>query len=190
MHRRSTRWLLAHALALALAVAGACGGEAPSADREIAVTVDRVANDERNGFVVLLEERDGARVLPIWIGTPEATSIVNQIHSNPTPRPNTHDLARNLIESLDGSVERVVVTALRDGTYYGLLYLRKAGGLVEVDVRPSDGIAVALRTGAPIFVRASVFDSEAELLQEVLPEPTTPGRKPEGRHPATSSLTL
>ena len=126
--------------------------------------------DERDLPVVLLRETGGARLLPIWIGTAEATAIARHIHDAPAPRPDTHDLAQQLIEQLEGRVERVVVSDLRGGTYYGVLYLRASGSVSEVDVRPSDGIALAVRVGAPIFVRESVLDAAGNEAEEA-PQP-------------------
>lgn len=190
MHRRSSRKLPTRAIALALALAAGCSAEAPPPEAEIPVRVDTVAIIGDSAPVVLLEEVDGKRVLPIWIGTPEATSIVNQINETPPLRPNTHDLARQLIDSLNASVERVVVTSLRGGTYYGVLHLRASGRHIEIDVRPSDGIAIALRTGAPILVRASVFDSAGEALDAAAPGRPIGWRKPVRSCPATPPLTL
>ncbi len=162
------------ALAIALPIAGValagCSRATPENDRDIPVEVGTVALDHRNAPVVILEETDGIRALPIWIGTAEASSIASHLNERPPPRPNSHDFAQRLIHELDAIVERVVVTELRGGTYYAILTLRANGRQIEIDVRPSDGIAVALRTQAPILVRASVF---AEAGEEV------PGRESE-----------
>jgi bifunctional DNase/RNase len=141
----------------AIALAVGCGEPTPPADPEIRVRVHMVALDENDSPVVILEEEKGSRLLPIWIGTAEATSIAAQINNRPPPRPNFHDLARSVIQELEAEVERVVVTELRGGTYYALLSLLRDGRRFDIDVRPSDGIAVALRAQAPILVRASVF---------------------------------
>lgn len=169
----------------------ACGQEPPPADPEIPVTVDTVALDQHNTPVVLLEEDGGPRVLPIWIGTAEAGSIAAEIERRTPPRPNFHDLAQRVIQTLGATVDRVVVTELRDGTYFALLHLRRDGDLLPIDVRPSDGIAVALRMRAPILVRASVFDAAGE----VLTAPESGGRRirapvPDGSHPATADVSL
>jgi bifunctional DNase/RNase len=148
-----------------------CGEELPSQDSEVPVRVGMVAVDNSNVPVVILEEEGGERWLPIWIGTAEARSIAAEMEEHDPPRPNTHDLAKSLISGLEGEVERVVVTELRNGTYYALLFLRANGQVVEFDSRPSDAIAIALRTQAPIFVRARVFDAAGEA--------STP--RPEGR---------
>jgi bifunctional DNase/RNase len=144
-------WLIGLALAASLA----CGE--PTQEHDVAVRVERVGLDANDLPVVLLEERSGSRWVAIWIGTAEAQSIAMSIESIASPRPNTHDLARSVIDGLRGEVERVVVTDLRDGTYYATLALRAGRRRVEIDARPSDAIAIALRTGAPIFVRDHLF---------------------------------
>ena len=126
---------------------------------EIAVRVDRVVIDDNDSPVVMLEEEDGLRWLPIWIGTAEARSIALQLTQHPKLRPNSHDLARSLIHELEGRVRRVVVTELRDGTYYAVLDVVVGRELVSLDARPSDAIAIALRDDAPVFVREELFES-------------------------------
>jgi hypothetical protein len=150
-------------LALSLGCSGGPSG-GPEAD-EVPVHVSSIALDPRNTPVVILEEDGGPRMLPIWVGGAEATSIATQIQHEPSPRPNFHDLAQRLIEKLDARVTRVVVTELRGGTYYAILALRTKDRVIEIDVRPSDGIAVALRAHAPILVRASVFDDAGDVLR-------------------------
>jgi len=137
---------------------------------EVPVRVGTVALDNRNLPVVILEEQNGSRILPIWIGTAEAGSIAAQINRQPSVRPNFHDLAQRVIQGLDAKVVRVVVTELRGGTYYAQLTLRARGRDVEIDVRPSDGIAVALRTEAPILVRDSVFEDAGTDVEPDEPE--------------------
>lgn len=170
----------------------ACGEEqSQTSDPEIPVTVGTVALDEYHAPVVLLEEKDGPRVLPIWIGAAEASSIADQIEHRIPPRPNTHDMAQRVIDTLEASVDRVVVTELRGSTYYALLHLRSHGRVLAIDVRPSDGIAVALRTRAPILVRASVFDAAGEVL-DLGEEEGRPIAAPglNGNDPATRRLSL
>ena len=182
------------ACCLLLSLPLACAQAEPPTEPEIPVRVGTVAIDQRDAPVVILEEEDGPRVLPIWIGTAEASSIASQINDQPPPRPNSHDMARRVIQQLDAEVERVVVTELRQGTYYALLWLRANGRLIEIDVRPSDGIAVALRAEAPILVRASVFEEAGEALEmEESGRPIGWFRRREqrdGSYPATGSLNL
>jgi bifunctional DNase/RNase len=141
---------------------GGCGG-GDAANPDVAVQVDSVVLDERVGSpVVVLLEREGERSLPIWIGLAEAQSIAAEMEKVRPERPNTHDLATRLIQGLQGEVERVVVTELRGGTYYATIFLRAHGRSIEVDSRPSDAIAIALRTGAPLFARDDLLSSDGE----------------------------
>ena len=117
--------------------------------------VDPIANTP----IVILRDKDGQRVLPIWIGMFEANAIALQIENVAPPRPMTHDLLRNVIQDLDASVQKVVVYDLQENTYYALIYLAMNGGTVAIDARPSDAIALALRTRAPIFVEDTVIDN-------------------------------
>ena len=126
---------------------------------EIAVEVRGLLLDPvTNSPIVVLREQAGTRLLPIWVGVFEANAIALEIEGVTTPRPMTHDLMRRLIEQLQGRVERVVVWALKENTFYALIYLD--AGLSEpvaVDARPSDAIALALRAKAPIFVEEEVL---------------------------------
>src|SRR5436305_12792747 len=105
-----------------------------------------------NTPIVILRDKDGQRVLPIWVGLFEANAIALQIENVSTPRPMTHDLLRNVIQDLRASVQKVVVCDLQENTFYALIYLSSDGGTMAIDARPSDAIALALRTRAPIFV--------------------------------------
>jgi bifunctional DNase/RNase len=109
--------------------------------------------------IVILKDRDGERVLPIWVGIFEANAIALQIENIATPRPMTHDLLRNVISDLDGTVDRVVVSDLKDNTFFAIIYLTVKGERVVIDSRPSDAIALALRTRAPILVEEAVIDN-------------------------------
>jgi bifunctional DNase/RNase len=109
--------------------------------------------------IVMLKDTQGDRVLPIWVGIFEANAIALQIENIATPRPMTHDLLRNVITDLDGTVERVVVCDLKDNTFYAVIYLSVRGESVAIDARPSDAIALALRTRSPILVEETVIDN-------------------------------
>ena len=147
------------ALGFALLALAACGG-AGDGPADVAVEVRFVTLDPvAQSPVIVLEERDGPRRLPIWIGLAEAQSIAQQLQEVEPPRPNTHDLAKRLVLGLEGAIERVTVTELREGTYYAVIALRANGKAVDVDSRPSDAIALALRMAAPVFVRAPLFDT-------------------------------
>jgi uncharacterized protein len=109
--------------------------------------------------IVILKDKDGDRVLPIWVGIFEANAIALQIENIATPRPMTHDLLRNVITDLNGQVDRVVVSDLKDNTFYAIIHLTVRGEPVAVDARPSDAIALALRTRSPILVEETVIDN-------------------------------
>ena len=109
--------------------------------------------------IIILREKTGDRVLPIWVGVFEANAIALQIENVTTPRPMTHDLLKNIIGDLGAHVEKMVVSDLKESTFYALIYLRLDGEVVAVDARPSDAIALALRARAPIFVEEKVIDS-------------------------------
>ena len=109
--------------------------------------------------IIILRDQEGQRILPIWVGVFEANAIALQIENVQTPRPMTHDLLKNIIDDLSAQVERIVVTELKENTYYALIHLRKNGHSIEVDARPSDAIALALRTRSPIFVEEAVIQN-------------------------------
>ena len=109
--------------------------------------------------IIILRDKDGQRVLPIWVGVFEANAIALQIENVTTPRPMTHDLLKNVIQDLRGRIEKIVVSDLKENTFYALIYLALNGGTVAIDARPSDAIALALRTRAPIFVEDTVIDN-------------------------------
>jgi bifunctional DNase/RNase len=111
-----------------------------------------------NTPIVILRDKEGDRVLPIWVGIFEANAIALQIENVTTPRPMTHDLLRNVIQDLKASVDRVVVSDVQDNTYYAMIYLTLNGETMAIDARPSDAIALALRTRAPIFVEEQVVE--------------------------------
>jgi bifunctional DNase/RNase len=112
-----------------------------------------------NTPIALLRERTGARrVLPIFIGGPEATAIAFALEEVVTPRPMTHDLMRDVLDDLGVSIESVVVTELRDRTFYSEIELHAADGVHRISSRPSDAIALAIRVGTPIFASEQVLD--------------------------------
>jgi len=111
--------------------------------------------------IVLLRTLDGTKFLPIWIGHPEAAAILMKLRGTPTPRPMTHDLVTEMLGELNASVARVAVTELRENTFYALITLRVNGSEIEIDSRPSDAIALAVRAEAKIFVADDVIDDSA-----------------------------
>lgn len=126
-----------------------------------AVRVDLQSNTP----VLLLTETEGAgRTLPIFIGAPEATAIAFAVQGVPTPRPMTHDLLRDVVQALGGQLQRVVITELRSATYYAELHLGGPSGSAEVSCRPSDAVALAVRTGSPLFVADELMEAEGVVL--------------------------
>lgn len=108
--------------------------------------------------IVILRDADGQRVLPIWVGPSEANAIALQIENLAPPRPMTHDLLREVVAALAGEVARVIISDLRNGTFFAYLEIRQGSEVILVDARPSDALALAARTRAPIFVRQSVLE--------------------------------
>lgn len=107
--------------------------------------------------IVVLKDVDSDALVPIWVGAFEANAIALEIEKIATPRPMTHDLLANLIRTLDGEVRRVVITELRDDVYYALIWMERSGELISLDARPSDALALALRTDCPIFLSEQVL---------------------------------
>jgi bifunctional DNase/RNase len=107
--------------------------------------------------IVVLKDVNGSAILPIWVGIYEANAIALEIEKMPTPRPMTHDLIRNLLFGLETGVKKVVVSDLKDDTFYAIIWLEHAGQMISVDSRPSDALAIALRLDCPIFVDETVL---------------------------------
>lgn len=112
--------------------------------------------------IVILRESDSETVLPIWVGVYEANAIALEIEKVSTPRPMTHDLLRNLLIGLEATVRKVVVTELREDTFYAVIWLDRGGEIISIDSRPSDAIALALRMDCPIFVEDEVLKSSKQ----------------------------
>lgn len=111
-----------------------------------------------NSPIVVLKDGQEKIFLPIWVGIFEANAIALQLENVATPRPMTHDLMRNLMKAIEARVEKVVISDLRESTFYAVIHISVAGKTIDVDARPSDAIAIALRTEAPIFVEQNVLD--------------------------------
>lgn len=128
----------------------------------VQVRILGVALDDLQQHIVLLtpllEESDEARVLPIWIGEQEATSILIGLSEGQSPRPLSHDLMKTLLDTLGAQVEQIEVTRIEDGTFYAVVTLTTPSGPRTVDARPSDAIALAVRFAAPIFVADQVLE--------------------------------
>ncbi|HNR24672.1 MAG TPA: bifunctional nuclease family protein [Candidatus Bipolaricaulis anaerobius] len=112
--------------------------------------------------VLLLKDRHSTKAMPIWIGEQEAMSIAIELQGHTFPRPLSHDLMKELLNTLGGNLERAVITSVKDDTYYASLVVRDAAGATrDIDARPSDAVALALRTQAPIFIEEAVFEKSA-----------------------------
>lgn len=123
-----------------------------------------------NSPVVLLKDVSSDTMLPIWVGPYEANSIASEIEKLPSLRPMTHDLLKNVIRQLGGVVNRVVVTDLRDSTFFAVIEISLLEQTVLIDARPSDAIALALRVDCPIFVKEAVLESSRTEISRVMDE--------------------
>jgi bifunctional DNase/RNase len=118
--------------------------------------------------IVLLKTADGNRFLPIWIGHPEAAAILMKLQGANTPRPMTHDLLTEVLSQLDAQIVRITVTELKENTFYASITVQQNGSEIEIDSRPSDAIALAVRADAPIFAAEEVIEeSGIEFEQDV-----------------------
>ncbi len=120
--------------------------------------------------LLLRESAGDARILPIFIGSPEAAAIAFALEEVATPRPMTHDLMKDLLDQLGARIERVVVTELRDSTFFAEIILVHAGEVKSVSARPSDAVAIALRFGAPLFAEESVLNAAGRRAGRAVPE--------------------
>ncbi|HET7565453.1 MAG TPA: bifunctional nuclease family protein [Gemmatimonadaceae bacterium] len=152
----------------------------------VEVTVARLGLDSAsNSYVVILQEKGGDRLLPIWIGQPEAESIVMEMHGIRPPRPLTHDLCKRLISGMGGALRRVQITKVQDNTYFAELLIHRGDDVFQIDARPSDSIAIALRLSAPIFAQESLLtavaveDADAHDEEESMFSSETPDLTPE-----------
>jgi len=142
----------------------------------IEMNVEGLLFDPRSSmYILLLKEIDGDGRLPIWIGKPEADSIALALGKVVTPRPLTHDLIKNIIDGLKVKITKIIVTEILDNTYYALICLNESKKETFIDSRPSDAVAVALRTNAPIFVEESIMEKRStdeleEWLKNLRPE--------------------
>ncbi len=118
-----------------------------------AITIDQHSNTP----ILILKEENGERTLPIWIGLLEATAIATELEKISFARPMTHDLAINLLKAMGITIPKIVVNDLHDNTYYALITLQQGDKTIEVDARPSDAVALALRAGAQIYVEEDVL---------------------------------
>ncbi len=112
--------------------------------------------------IVILKDANGDSVLPIWVGVYEANAIALEIEKVTTPRPMTHDLIKNLLTGLDTQVHKVVVTELREDTFFAVIWLEREGRVISIDSRPSDALALALRVDCPIYVDDDVLKTSKQ----------------------------
>ena len=119
-----------------------------------------------NQPIVLLKEREGERYLPIWIGAMEATAIAFALQGIQTQRPMTHDLLKNVLDEIQVQVERIVITELKDGTFYAVIVMSRNGTKYEVSSRPSDAIALAVRVNVPIFAQEDVLTEASIVIRD------------------------
>ena len=115
-----------------------------------------------NTPIVLLKDANGDTVLPIWVGVPEANAIAFEIEKTPMPRPQTHDLIKNVLMGLDAQVRKIVVSELKDDTFYAVIWVERNGEVISIDSRPSDAIALALRVDCPIYVADEVLKTSKQ----------------------------
>jgi len=126
----------------------------------VEVEVMRLGLDRsNNSYVVILREKEGERLLPIWIGQAEAESIVIEMSKLKRERPLTHDLCKTLITGMGGSLRRIQITKVENRTYYAEMHIRVEDRMIQIDARPSDSIAIALRFAAPIFAQEDLLTS-------------------------------
>lgn len=139
----------------------------------IEVTVAHLGLDRAtNTPVVILQEKDGERVLPIWIGPAEASAIAMELAGVKFSRPLTHDLVKQVIVGLGGDLKRVLITQVKENTYFAELHLHRGDHVVQIDARPSDSIAVALRLKAPIFTQEDLLElTSVDTVEPISPDP-------------------
>ncbi|MFB3883051.1 MAG: bifunctional nuclease family protein [Armatimonadota bacterium] len=136
------------------------------AEREVLLKVEAVALDWKGNPIVVLREEQGSRAVFIWVGIGEATAISMQMEDQQPPRPMTHDLIVNILAELQVTIERVSITDMRGKTYFASLLLRDGEFTTDIDCRPSDAIAIALRTKSPIYISDSLLDRLEEQRKE------------------------
>ena len=135
-------------------------------NQEVKWPTDAYGRDPKLGLlrVILLKERAGRRILPIWVGPSEGDVIAMQLEHAETPRPTTFDLTTHLLKLSGAKIEKVAVTELRNKTYFGVMWLNAGGNKFEVDARPSDAIMLALQAGAPIYVAPETLEGNASVI--------------------------
>ena len=147
----------------------------------IEMTIDSIRVSLMNyQRVVILKEKEADRYLPIWIGPAEADAIAVKLQDVTVPRPLTHDLLRSVIDSLGASINSIIVSELKNDTFFAKIVLNVDGGQMEVDSRPSDALALAVRAGAPIYAEETVLDKAGILLDKETGKPIGKAGESEG----------
>jgi len=129
---------------------------------EVEMKIRGLMMDPVTNMPIVILKDSGDTVLPIWVGIYEANAIALEIEKVSTPRPMTHDLIKNVLSGLDAQVHKVVVTELRDDTFYAVIWLERDGHVISIDSRPSDALALALRMDCPIFVEDEVLKTSKQ----------------------------
>ena len=129
---------------------------------EVEMKIRGLMMDPVTNMPIVILKDSGDTVLPIWVGIYEANAIALEIEKVSTPRPMTHDLIKNVLTGLDTLVHKVVVTELREDTFYAVIWLERDGHIISIDSRPSDALALALRVDCPIFVEEEVLKNSAK----------------------------
>jgi len=134
------------------------------------VIYDVRMDEDSNAFVLILVDVESKIFLPIWIGHFEATSILMELQDVKPPRPFTHDLLKNTIKALGGKPEQVVITEIKDRTFYASIDIKQEDNIIRLDARPSDAIALAVRTRIPIFADQQVLEEAGIYLENIVDE--------------------
>ena len=166
------RWMLSVPLTVFAATVAPAQGRPADDLIKVEVATVGIGLVSRNP-VVVLNDPVSEKTMPVWVGSAEAQAIARSLFGVKSPRPMTHDLLADVVTALGGKVEEVVVSDSRDGVYYGRLHIRtRDKTLVDIDTRPSDAVALALRTGAPIRVKRQLLEQAPEI--QVMPDEETP----------------
>lgn len=145
------------------------GSENAAASEKIRMKVAGITLDSTNNMpIIILKGVDDEVAIPIWIGLIEASAIATELEGIKLARPMTHDLLKNVLESLGGDLQRIEICDLKDNTFYAMLYIKKEGSDIEIDSRPSDAIALALRTDSEILVDKKVVEKSQRVDLDVL----------------------
>jgi bifunctional DNase/RNase len=158
--QKRNHWYRLVLVVVAVVSTTSCRGPVRSESSEyVQVEVKGVSFDPvANSPVVILQNQEQTKAIPIWVGMPEAQAIHLQLQGTVLPRPMTHDLLKNILEKVGVGVEKVVVTEMKGNTYYAFIHLANGKNPLQIDSRPSDAIALALRFRRPIFVAARLFE--------------------------------